>query len=101
MKQKLNRYSQVHQLVKKSINAHNILIYPNPVADILTIDFDGITSTEGWIEIFDLTGNKVKAEKFKSSRDKHTFPVNDLPKGVYYLKIQNEQFQYQEKLIRP
>jgi len=55
----------------------NLLIYPNPVKDILTID--GIYRL---VEIYDIYGKPIL-----SSNAKKTINVSSLSKGVYILKI--------------
>lgn len=54
-------------------------IYPNPVAGILNIKMNGVPDK---VEIYDLSGQQIKA-------DKKTIMINveDLQKGIYFIKI--------------
>ena len=74
----------------------NITIYPNPVKDILYIkNFPNLQS----MEILDSSGRSVKKEN--SSRNTNSINVNNLPKGSYILKLQNnKQDQQMVKFLK-
>lgn len=55
-------------------------IYPNPVKDVLNIDFNTGTASS---EIFDMQGKMV----LKLASGNTQFNVSNLPKGIYTLKI--------------
>lgn len=61
-----------------------VSIYPNPVKDALYLISDH-KNTE--IKIFSTTGRLIKSDKVEKGKAINT---SDLPKGVYFLKIQNE-----------
>lgn len=69
-------------------------IYPNPVKDILNIEFkNGINN----ISIYDVTGRKVVVEKPES----RTLNISRLKSGVYFIEIEtNDNLKLQEKFIK-
>ncbi|MBC8146768.1 MAG: T9SS type A sorting domain-containing protein [Bacteroidetes bacterium] len=76
-----------------SIQAHNpkinnIMVYPNPTSDFITIDFGEIQKSEFEIEIYNITGQRVKSIKFKG-KSLAEVNVKDLSQGLYIGKIFN------------
>ena len=55
-------------------------LYPNPVQDILNIESETEVKS---VEIYSLQGQKVQTATSK------TFEVNNLPAGVYFVKVEN------------
>lgn len=64
-------------------NNTGVAIFPNPVTDLLYIDFEG-TSETGVIEILDLTGKTVLHQSLQNA---NTININHLAAGVYMAKI--------------
>ncbi|MCB9285396.1 MAG: S8 family peptidase [Lewinellaceae bacterium] len=78
-----------------SINTfeEGITVYPNPVGNVLNIDFDTEQYGPIKISIFAITGqNQIDA--YFDSQDAISIDVSNLPKGIYFLQIQNEDAQH-------
>lgn len=75
-------------------NLYNIKIYPNPIEDSFKIE-NLSNSTIKTIELFNISGKKIK--QFYNSE---SYDVNDLPSGVYFIKIKTEQTETNRKLIK-
>lgn len=78
----------------EEFNLSNIKIYPNPIADSFKIE-NLSNSTIKTIELFNISGKKIK--QFSNSE---SYDVNDLPSGVYFIKIKTEQTETNRKLIK-
>ncbi len=63
-------------------------IYPNPVKDRLSVS--GITKDQPY-EILSIDGKLIKAGKYSSTK---TIEVQALPKGVYLLKVSNQNLKF-------
>lgn len=61
-------------------------IYPNPVAELLHLNFSGLTSAQTY-EMFDMSGKKVASGAFETNQ----INVSALKKGIYILKIQTSE----------
>jgi hypothetical protein len=72
-----------------------LLIYPNPASQILTIKANEKISN---FSIFNLTGIKIK-EGFPISDKTVKINVSDLIPGIYYLQIECIDNTYQKKII--
>lgn len=70
-------------------NTSDIIITPNPAADIIKInlpaDFTGITN----IEIYTINGQKVK--QLNTDIATNSVPISDLTNGLYVIKIENSK----------
>ena len=70
-----------------SLSAAKINIYPNPVADIIHIDFKTSKSSDWLIKISDLSGRSVKTIRVDAELPK--FNVAELIPGTYIIDILN------------
>jgi hypothetical protein len=69
-----------------------ISIYPNPVDDILTIEFMMEESSQITLELFDLTGKSLimKEYQLKQGRNVITMDLSVQLSGYYFLKISHD-----------
>ena len=65
-----------------------IQIYPNPVKAELSLS--GITKEQSF-QIYSIDGKMIKSGKYSSGK---SFQVSQLPKGVYLLKIANQNLKF-------
>ena len=63
------------------VNNTNLIVYPNPVADVLNIDLTGVES-EGTISILALEGKLLQVQKTDGSNTV-TLNLSQLPQGIY------------------
>ena len=71
-------------------NTTAMRIYPVPVNDILTLEFDLATSSRGHIELVDLAGRSVLREdlgQLSAGTRTQRLNVNDLAVGTYVLRL--------------
>jgi hypothetical protein len=61
-------------------NGNGIKVYPNPVSDVLQVDYWNITSGE--ISILDVTGRVMLSQELE-----HTISLRQLVSGIYVYKI--------------
>jgi len=63
-----------------------VRIYPNPCTDSkLTIEFNHQEITE--IRLTNITGKEVYLKKFQFAENKKQIQLNDIPNGIYIVKI--------------
>lgn len=76
-----------------------IIIYPNPVKDILNIQSnEGLNNVQ--IRIFDAMGQVVHFNKLNSFNSNETINVTHLPAGVYMVHIKSDQGTITKKIIK-
>ena len=74
----------------------SIDIYPNPVNDILNIDFSVLPSNSQ-INIFDLNGRLIISENLFS--ENNTISVKNIESGVYLIELTNDSQIYKHKIL--
>lgn len=68
----------------------NFLMYPNPVKNLLNIEFNG--ENKGEIEIMNSLGQSVYLNNNSEIKDNYlTINVEKFPKGVYFLVLKNDK----------
>ncbi|MBF8455833.1 T9SS type A sorting domain-containing protein [Kaistella sp. G5-32] len=65
-----------------------VKIYPNPVKNQITVT--GISKAQSF-EIYSMDGKLIKTGKYSSDQ---TIDVNILPKGIYFLKIDDQDLKF-------
>ena len=70
----------------------NIIVYPNPAYNEFNIKLNSFTESNLQIELYNNIGNLVKSSIILKGENFKTIEVNELPSGIYYLKIQNERY---------
>ncbi|MBI3232484.1 MAG: T9SS type A sorting domain-containing protein [Bacteroidetes bacterium] len=65
-----------------------IQIYPNPVADFLTVDLGGFNGNSE-VVLVDVLGNEAVRQRIVDNMNQLIVPVKQLPNGVYILRTQN------------
>jgi hypothetical protein len=71
----------------------NILLFPNPSAEMLNILWNGFDASE--IELLDATGRILANEKISGLE--HSFNVGALSNGIYYIKLKGSDENYIRK----
>ncbi len=79
--------------VDDELLTEGLILYPNPVSDILTVDSKLPLSK---IEIYSILGQRVK----EINSDFNAIPTNYLSRGIYMIKIYSEKGITVRKLIK-
>jgi|GEM_PF-1761876 len=75
-----------------------ITIYPNPAGAWLTVQYTS-TSKEALVQVYDVRGVLVKQEKL-SSHSQLQLNVNDLEKGLYIIKVSDNENVFSRKFLK-
>lgn len=76
-------------------------IYPNPVKDILVVQFNSSDAAIGDIRIFDMLGRNVLSKKQGLEKGMNKFDVNlsELNKGIFFIEVNNGVENEIKKLV--
>ena len=79
-----------------------ISVFPNPSESTINIDFKASAKNSSAVEIFDIAGRKLFSEQvqFFAGINKKTVDVSELNKGVYILKIINNEINFSQRIIK-
>ncbi|MEX1001541.1 MAG: T9SS type A sorting domain-containing protein [Crocinitomicaceae bacterium] len=77
-------------------------VQPNPAESSFELVFDSRFSGEVEISLYDLSGRIWKKERISANEGMNTsrLSIQDLPKGIYLLKVQTAGQVYEEKLVK-
>lgn len=80
-----------------------IIVYPNPVLEYITIDYELKNSANVYIKIFDLLGKTVKVLHQQSqsvNKYNQRLSLTDLQSGIYFIAVQINNEQRFIKIIK-
>jgi len=87
-------FSQIVTDIAKSIDQNDILVYPNPVINTLSIDlkFDGL------MELIDLFGRTLKRNYLKYGQN--SVDLSEISSGFYIIHIQSKEHNISKSIIK-
>jgi hypothetical protein len=80
-------------------NTFNIVISPNPSEGIVKLSFSGSNSGTAQVVIYDIGGRIISTEVFGSADREKKLDLSAYPKGIYFVKAQNDNQTKTLKLI--
>lgn len=83
--------------ITRSGKSDNILVFPNPATDKLTIRIPKKQFHKGWAILNDIKGNPVLIIQIENSLQE--YDLSFLPRGIYIMKITSGEFINTEKII--
>ncbi len=75
---------------------NNVKIYPNPASVSFTIECTGLSNAK--LQVMDIVGKELMKQSF--STDSYTLNIENLPAGMYLIKLSCEQGTATEKIIK-
>lgn len=74
---------------------------PNPFTGITKVNFTSLKSTNFEFEVYNLVGKRVHSEVINASKGENTitFDANNLPAGMYFYKIGNNDNYISKKMM--
>jgi hypothetical protein len=83
----------------KESSSDLLSVYPNPVTDILTLELgEHDQALNSLIYIHNTLGQLVLKEKVADNS--HSLDLGDLPQGIYYITLRNDQEDIVKKIIK-
>ncbi|MBG0859792.1 MAG: T9SS type A sorting domain-containing protein, partial [Bacteroidales bacterium] len=75
-----------------------VIIYPNPTTGLLRINSVEGFSDKARLEVFDYNG-RIVLQKYVEDIINQGIDVSQLSKGVYYIRIKNNNINYHQKIV--
>lgn len=75
-----------------------LTVYPNPASNTIDINLPGSGSYE--VKLMDVAGQVIRRESINAADTKHTFNVQSLANGMYYLQLVGNEKQYHSSFIK-
>lgn len=83
-----------------AIDPNSIVVYPNPAHDIVYIESISKENKIVMIEVMDVTGKRIKMEKYEALSQPQSLDIADLQSGVYILTISTDKNRNTKKIIK-
>lgn len=80
-------------------NDLQLKVFPNPVSDLLRIEFDDKSQAINRIEIYNSLGEEVIKESLSGESYETTINLSHLRKGIYYLIVYTWDGYYNKKVV--
>ncbi len=83
----------------ESFNTNDIYVYPNPTNSIFNVKVNGYSGKLD-IKVIDLNGRIILDENVQNGSDVQSINLSAFQSGIYIVKVQGEDFNYSQKLIK-
>jgi uncharacterized protein (TIGR02145 family) len=74
-------------------------VYPTPVVDNCSLEYEKATPVMATIELYDITGKRIAKEKAILTEGIHKFNISGLVSGIYFLRINSDKYSYTAKIL--
>ena len=94
--------STVTSLVEENYSLLNLNVFPNPSSEHISVAFDLLEDKTIEITLHDVLGKTVKTvskQSFGNGNHNVTIPVNDISKGIYFVKVNVNNVITTQKII--
>jgi hypothetical protein len=69
------------------LNPVKVTVFPNPTSEGVTIEFETPTDGEISLYLLDNQGKMIKTEQIEAATTTKEIKMQDLPSGIYYLRL--------------
>lgn len=87
-----------NQVVKHTLDMVSVTVYPNPVVDKATISFGNVSYTK--LQLVDSFGRLLQSQDVTKHSKQATLDLSIYPKGIYYVKLANNDSLEVKKIIK-
>ncbi len=84
---------------REQAEALGIIFMPNPVQEVLQIAFKTAFDFDTYVKILNVQGQTMLEDKIPNQSNLFLLRVNHLPKGLYYIVLNNQQFETNHKIL--
>lgn len=88
--------------VQENEDLTGVLIYPNPVSDVLTVRFESKEDQDFTVRVLNIAGELIHSQQTKTKagqRITSNFNLESLAAGVYMVQIQGASSSYTQRVI--
>jgi hypothetical protein len=93
-------YSEIIALSRNGDTNSTIKVFPNPFSQTFCVQLNNNSTMDNTAEIRNCIGQKMKDEIISKGNIITEINLGDLPDGVYYIKIYNEQSSCIKKIVK-
>jgi hypothetical protein len=84
----------ITMLSQQSADPGSVLVYPNPVRDLLTVNFKGMEEGKYNLMLFDNLGKLISKSEASITENNQLvqLKINEVAAGNYFLQVENKSF---------
>ncbi|AZQ58497.1 T9SS type A sorting domain-containing protein [Maribacter sp. MJ134] len=79
---------------------NTVILYPNPATDFVAIDLSHINLETVRISLYSESGVQLSSDQFVTTEGTATLNTSSLAKGIYFIRVKNEEMDKALKLIK-
>jgi hypothetical protein len=86
---------------KEAFKTEQVRVYPNPATDVVTVSLTMPKTVKAEIDIADMSGRVLlhqDKEKANAGQPQYELHVDQLPAGIYNLRVKTEDRTFTQKL---
>lgn len=92
-------YSPIVAVAETNLNANAIKVFPNPAADLIAIQIEGLNTVDIMVELIDVQGKLIQSAIINKGQTLTYFDVQTLYAGVYFVKLTAGNFSESRKIV--
>lgn len=98
----LNVISSIADAIEETEIFSSFSVYPNPTADNVTIEFDALQASQGYVQLIDLQGRQVMLDNqvFNSGTNMLSLDLGNVETGIYILSLTAGKTSKQQRIVR-
>jgi hypothetical protein len=77
-----------------------VTIFPNPTSETINIEFETVPSDEISVYLLDAQGKLVKTDQIEAAVSVKRINMQDLPAGIYYLRLTKGKLSNVYKVVK-
>jgi uncharacterized protein (TIGR02145 family) len=81
------------------VKDNNMILYPNPMNGVCSIDFETSVQANTTLELYDMSGKRILHLQELLPEGHHTYSISGIISGIYLLKIESDKYSYKAKLV--
>jgi len=79
--------------------ANGILVYPNPMNGVCTIEFETLYPGRAIISLCNIDGKTILQEQEFLPEGNHSYGLSGLSRGIYFIRVESDKYSYTAKLM--
>jgi hypothetical protein len=92
-------YNAVVAVAQSNLNANAIKVFPNPAADLIAIQVEGLNTADITVELIDVQGKLIQSAFINKGQTLTYFDVQTLYSGVYFVRLTSGDFSESRKIV--
>jgi len=86
--------------IKVTVGEHGMVLYPNPVVNMLSIELNGFINNQFSLRIFDISGKTLYEKKYEKNEGKIEIDASSFNSGVYMFELITDDTRILKRFVK-